>query len=213
MNKFAWNEEHLSQIPALQLLIYLGYNYLTPAEVMQERQEKWSNVLLENILREQLKKINRIYHKGREYLFSEENIQSAIQKLKSWQYDSLLRTNELLYDQLTLGTSFEQVVEGDKRSFNLAYIDWKHPENNAFHVAAEFSVERSRSIETSRPDIVLFVNGIPFCVIECKAPGIEITKGVEQLIGYQQDDAIPHLFVYTQLLVSINKNAGQYGTS
>jgi type I restriction enzyme, R subunit len=206
------NESYQSQIPALQLLINLGYTYLTPSAALGERLGKQTNVLLENILRVQLKKINRIYHKGQEFLFSEENIQSAIQKLKAYKFDGLVRTNEVLYDLLTLGTSQEQVVEGDTRSFNLNYIDWKHPERNVFHVVPEFSVERSRSTETNRPDIVLFVNGIPLGVIECKASGVEVGKGIEQLIGYQQDEAIPHLFVYSQLLLSVNKNAGQYGT-
>ena len=103
-------------------------------------------------------------------MFSEENIQSAIQKLKTVQYDGLQKTNEAIYDLITLGTALEQTIEGDSKSFTLNYIDWKNPANNAFHAVAEFSVERARSTETARPDIVLFVNGIPLVVIECKAP-------------------------------------------
>lgn len=63
------NEKHLSQIPALQLLISLGFEFLTPAEALRERQGRTSNVLLENILRYQLKEINRIRYKCSEYLF------------------------------------------------------------------------------------------------------------------------------------------------
>ena len=83
MNTFQINEKYLSQIPALQLLIGLGFEFLTPAEALRERQDRTSNVLLESILRNQLKEINRIRYKGSEYLFSEENVQSAIQKLKN----------------------------------------------------------------------------------------------------------------------------------
>ena len=82
MPTFPFNEKYLSQLPALQQLINLGYQYLPPAQAMTERGGRASNVLLENILRDQLKKINRIRYKGGEYLFSEENIQSAIQKSK-----------------------------------------------------------------------------------------------------------------------------------
>lgn len=64
MTDFQINEKHLSQIPALQLLIGLGYEYLTPAEALRERKGTMSNVLLENILRTQLKEINRIRYKG-----------------------------------------------------------------------------------------------------------------------------------------------------
>ena len=63
----------------------------------------------------------------------------------------------------------------------MRYIDWQNWKNNAFHVTAEFKVGRTRSDETARPDIVLFVNGIPFAVIECKSPKIEIEQAVSQI--------------------------------
>ncbi len=83
MCAFATNEKLTSQIPALQLLVAMGYEYISPEEALAERQGRLSNVLLENTLRNQLKEINRIRYKGSEYLFSEENVQSAIQKLKT----------------------------------------------------------------------------------------------------------------------------------
>lgn len=213
MSNFQINEKHLSQIPALQLLIGLGFEFLTPAEALRERQDRTSNVLLESILRNQLKEINRIRYKGSEYLFSEENGQSAIQKLKNIKYDGLLKTNEAIYDLITLGTAMEQTIEGDSKSFNMNYIDWRNPGRNKFHVAVEYSVERSRSTETARPDIVLFVNGIPFCVIECKAPQIEVEQAVSQSIRNQNDDYIPKLFIYSQMVLALNKNSAMYATT
>lgn len=213
MNSFQINEKHLSQIPALQLLIGLGFEFLTPAEALRERQDRTSNVLLENILRNQLKEINRIRYKGSEYLFSEENVQSAIQKLKNVKYDGLLKTNEAIYDLITLGTAMEQTIEGDSKSFNMNYIDWRNPGRNKFHVTVEYSVERSRSTETARPDIVLFVNGIPFCVIECKAPQVEVEQAVSQSIRNQNDDYIPKLFIYSQMVLALNKNSAMYATT
>lgn len=213
MSNFQINEKHLSQIPALQLLIGLGFEFLTPAEALRERQNRTSNVLLESILRNQLKEINRIRYKGSEYLFSEENVQSAIQKLKNIKYDGLLKTNEAIYDLITLGTAMEQTIEGDSKSFNMNYIDWRNPGRNKFHVAVEYSVERSRSTENARPDIVLFVNGIPFCVIECKAPQIEVEQAVSQSIRNQNDDYIPKLFIYSQMVLALNKNSAMYATT
>jgi len=213
MSEFATNEKLTSQIPALQLLIGLGFDFLTPAEALRERQNRTSNVLLESILRNQLKEINRIRYKGSEYLFSEENVQSAIQKLKNIKYDGLLKTNEAIYDLITLGTAMEQTIEGDSKSFNMNYIDWRNPGRNKFHVAVEYSVERSRSTETARPDIVLFVNGIPFCVIECKAPQIEVEQAVSQSIRNQNDDYIPKLFIYSQMVLALNKNSAMYATT
>jgi type I restriction enzyme R subunit len=213
MSNFQINEKHLSQIPALQLLIGLGFEFLTPAEALRERQDRTSNVLLESILRNQLKEINRIRYKGGEYLFSEENVQSAIQKLKNIKYDGLLKTNEAIYDLITLGTAMEQTIEGDSKSFNMNYIDWRNPGRNKFHVAVEYSVERSRSTENARPDIVLFVNGIPFCVIECKAPQVEVEQAVSQSIRNQNDDYIPKLFIYSQMVLALNKNSAMYATT
>lgn len=213
MSSFQINEKHLSQIPALQLLIGLGFEFLTPAEALRERQNRTSNVLLESILRNQLKEINRIRYKGSEYLFSEENVQSAIQKLKNIKYDGLLKTNEAIYDLITLGTAMEQTIEGDSKSFNMNYIDWRNPGRNKFHVTVEYSVERSRSTETARPDIVLFVNGIPFCVIECKAPQVEVEQAVSQSIRNQNDDYIPKLFIYSQMVLAMNKNSAMYATT
>jgi type I restriction enzyme R subunit len=213
MDTFQTNEKQLSQIPAVQLLVAMGYEYLPPEQALAERQGRLSNVLLENILRNQLKAINRIHYKGGEYLFSEENVQSALQKLKNIKYDGLLKTNEAIYDLISLGTAMEQTIEGNTKSFNINYIDWRNPGRNAFHVTVEYSVERSRSTETIRPDLVLFVNGIPFCVIECKAPQVEIEQAVSQSIRNQTDDHIPKLFIYSQLVLGLNKNRAMYATT
>ncbi len=212
-NGFRFNEKYLSQIPALQQLISLGYEYLPPEQAFAARGGRLGNVILEEILRESLKTINRIQYRGREFLFSEENIQSAIEKLKNLRWDGPQKTNEAAYDLLTLGTALEQTVEGDVRSFALRYIDWKNYEKNRFHVAVEFSVERTRSTETVRPDIVLFVNGIPFSVIECKSPGEKIDQAISQTIRNQGDDYIPKLFTTVQLVMGVGKNAATYATT
>jgi type I restriction enzyme R subunit len=213
MDSFRFDEKYLSQIPALQVLVNLGYQYLTPAEALAARGGKAGNVLLEEILREQLKKLNRIQHKGGSYLFSEENIQSAIQRLKNVKYDGLLKTNEAVYDLLTLGVALEQSIEGDLKSFTLNYVDWRNPGNNVYHVAAEFAVERTRSVETCRPDVVLFVNGIPFAVIECKSPKVEVAQAISQTIRNQRDEYIPRLFTYVQTVLAVNKNEARYATT
>src|SRR4029077_15045714 len=69
--------------------------------------------------------------------------------------------------------------------------------------------------ETCRPDIALFVNGIPLCVIECKRPDIKnaIDEAVSQQIRNHRDDYIPKLFLYSQLLLGVSKNEAKYGTT
>ena len=211
-------EDHISQIPALQLLQNLGWQYLTPAEAVSLRGGKLGNVLLETVLVEQLRKFNRIRFKGEEYEFSEANIQAAVQALKDVLYDGLVRTNEKIYDLLVLGKSLQQTIDGDTKSFPLQYIDW-NPEtwltNNVFHVTEEYEVERTGSHETRRPDIVLFVNGIPLAVIECKRPDIKdpIAEAICQQLRNQRDDEIPKLFLFSQLLLAISKNEAKYATT
>ena len=170
-------------------------------------------MLLEEVLRGQLKKLNRIRHKGGSFLFSEENIQSAIQRLKNVKYDGLLKTNEAVYDLLSLGVALEQSIEGDLKSFTLQYVDWLHPENNVYHVTAELAVERTRSVETCRPDVVLFVNGIPFVTLECKAPYVEVDQAISQTIRNQRDEYIPRLYTYVQMVLGANKNEARYATA
>ena len=213
MSDFKFNEKYLSQIPALQQLINLGFEYITPEQAMAQRGGQLVNVLLEDTLREQLRRINRIRYKGREYQFSEENIQSAIRKIRNIPYQGLQKTNEAVYDLLTLGVALEQTIEGDSKSFSMNYIDWKQTNNNLFQVTAEFPVLRRHSVETARPDIVLFVNGIPFVVIECKAPDEDVEQAISQSIRNQGGDYIPQLFIYAQLVMGVNKTKTLYATA
>jgi type I restriction enzyme, R subunit len=207
-------EDHISQIPALQLLQNVGYTYLRPAEVYLERKGRLSDVLLEGILEKQLRGINRIRYKGTEHEFSDENIKGAIQTLRDVPFDGLVRTNEKIFDLISLGKSLEQTIDGDTKSFTLNYIDWRHPENNVFHITEEFEVECTGSREVRRPDIVLFVNGIPLAVIECKRPDLKqpLDQAISEHLRNQSSDYIPQLFIYSQLLLAVTKNEAAYGT-
>lgn len=207
-----FSEKYESQIPALQLLAASGWTILPVQEADRLRNGKRANVLLESVLAQKLQQINSINHKGGVYKFSEANIQDAIQRLKNIPYDGLLRTNEKIYDLLTLGCSLEQNIEGDQRSFNLNYIDWRHPEANVYHAVAELPIERRGSHETVRPDILLFVNGIPFVSIECKAPAEEAEQAISQTLRNQQEEYVAKLFIYIQLTLAVNRQQAFYGT-
>jgi type I restriction enzyme, R subunit len=209
-------EDHVSQIPALQLLQNLGYVYLRREEVHLERRGKLSNVLLEVVLKKQLRRLNRISFKGADHEFSDANIQAAIQTLKDAALaDGLMRANERIYDLISLGRSFKQTIDGDTKSFTLNYIDWKRPEKNVFHVTEELEVERAARPQTCCADIVLFVNGIPFAVIECDRPDEKdaIKNAVAKHLRNQQSEYIPRLFAYSQILLVINRSESKYATT
>lgn len=219
MNTPSFLEDHISQLPALQLLINLGYEYITPEQALKWRKGKNSQVLFEEILFNQLKKINSFTRKGKVYEFSDANISSAILALKELPVqEGFIHANAVFYDLITLGKAYEQSVDGDKKSHTIQYIDWNNPENNVYHVTEEFSVLREGRADTFRPDIVLFVNGIPTCIIECKSPAVNSTKkpvelAVEQHIRNFREDGIRSLYVYSNLLLSIATNDGSYATT
>nr|VFK43294.1 MAG: type I restriction enzyme, R subunit [Candidatus Kentron sp. TC] len=212
MNIPSFDEKYLSQIPALEQLINLGFEYLTPEEALAARQGKAGNPLLEEILRKQLKDINRIPYKGNEYRFSEENLQLAAQRLKNVGYDGIRQTNEAIYERLTLGLALGQIVEGDIKSFTSRYIDWHDWRKNTFHVTPEFTVTYRRSTRITRLHIVLFVNGIPFVVIECMPPSAPIGEAVLRLVGCQRGTHPPALLGCAQLLIAINRDTARFGT-
>jgi len=218
----SFTEDHISQIPALQLLQNMGYIYLTPMEADTQRGNKGSNVIMEDILTQHLRKINKIDFRGRQYEFSNSNISKAVQEIKNFPLkDGLIITNEKVYDLITLGKSFEENIQGEVKSFTLHYIDWTNLKNNVFHVTEEFPVQRISKTETYRPDLVLFVNGIPLVVIECKSPNVKTEEGkkpVDQAVSQQIrnqlfDDGIPQLYIYTQLLLGLAVSDGVYGTT
>ena len=213
----SFKEDHISQIPALQMLVNLGYTYLSPAEADRQRGGKTSNVLLEDVLRKQLKEINSIRVSAtKTSIFTDENIERGILALKNLPMnEGYIAASEKAYNLLTLGQALEQSVDGDKKSFTLQYIDWKNIGNNVFHVTEEYSVMRSTSKEHYRPDLVLFVNGIPLCIIECKRPDMKepLKQAISQHLRNQQEDGIRSLYVYSQLTLSIATQEAAYATN
>lgn len=207
-------EKHQSQVPALQLLVALGFTALSQEEALRLRGGRLRNVVLDDVLAEQLMRINRFTHRGREYGFDLEDAHEAMRRLKPTpdRLKGLRGTNQDIYDTLVLGTTITKSIDGDSKSYSFRYIDWERPENNVFHVTAEFSVERTASSQTKRCDIVAFVNGIPTLVIENKRPTESLKKADSQLIGYQNEDNIPQLFHFAQLLIGMNRNEARYAT-
>lgn len=213
MDQNAYLEVNASQKPAIALLQSMGYTYISPEDCEKQRGSRY-HVLLKDILRGQLRRLNRYSYAGAENEFSAANIERAMEELDEPLTDGLVRTSEKIYDALLLGKSYPETVGGGKSlSFNLKYIDWEHPENNLFHVTEEFAVESQDKLHNARPDIVLFINGIPFAVIECKPPHISVEQAVEQMIRNQQADYIPQLFKYAQIVMATNKNVVKYATA
>ena len=176
-------EKHQSQIPALQLLVALGFTPLSQAEALRLRAGRLRNVVLDDILADQLLRINSFTHRDREYPFDLADAHEAMRRLKPTpdRTRGLKGTNQDVYDSLVLGTTITKTIDGDSKSYSFRFIDWEHPENNVFHVTAEFAVERTGSTQTKRCDIVGFVNGIPFLVIDMVVASVLMSLGMMML--------------------------------
>lgn len=207
------NEMSTSQRPAIEVLQKLGYKYISEEENKNLRHNILTDVIFKDILAKKLNEINNYEYKGEKYKFSASTIGQAIKDLNEDLVTGLISTNEKIYDLLTLGKSYqENMVDGTKRSFDIKYIDFEHPENNDFYVTEEFSVLRMNGKDYARPDIVLFVNGIPLAVIECKDTSVPIIQAISQNIRNQKPDYIPQLFKFIQIIMAANKNETKYAT-
>jgi type I restriction enzyme, R subunit len=214
----AFTEDQVSQLPALHLLQKLGWTLLPPEAALRLRGERRSRVLLQPILEERLQAINAFEFRGRTNRFDRSALEEGIRTLVNLPDDGLVRTNERVWHLLRLGKGVPQTIDGDTKSFQLRYVDWEHPENNVYHVADEFEVEAGGTADTRRPDLVLFVNGIPFGVIECKRstlpPGkVPIDEAISQMLRNQGPTEIPRLFQYAQLVLALTVNAARYGAT
>lgn len=206
-------EKYGSQMPAVKLLQAMGYTYLSPEECKAQRGSLY-HVLLKDVLRGQLRKLNRYSYGGVENEFSAANIERAIEELDEPLTDGLIKASEKIYDALLMGKSYPEIVGGGRMlNFDLKYIDWEHPERNVFHVTDEFSVESRDKEHNTRPDIVLFINGIPFGVIECKAPDVRGDGAVEQMIRNQRAEYTPQLFKFAQIVMAMNRTEVKYATT
>ncbi len=211
-------EKAQSQLPALHLLMQLGWAYLTPEEADRLRADRLGGTILEPVLVDHIRAHCGFTFKGAHHPFTENAIQSAVQALKGFRAGAM-HQNEQAYDLLCLGTSVPQTIEGDTKSFTIDYIDWKNPANNTYHCTAAFKVARVGFQKHDIADIVLFVNGIPMAVMACKRSVHTRTRqkpidwAICQLGDFQAKKGIPQLFLFSQLLLALARDEARYGTT
>ena len=212
-----FREEQSAKIPALTLLTNLGYQFIPPSECVVKR-GNLSTVILPDVLRDVLK--HKTYSfMGKDHPLSEAAIDKIVHELANpAMNEGLKAANEKLYNALTYGIGVTEFVDGKKANPTINVIDWQTPNNNQFHFTEELVVENAHGTANRIPDIVCFVNGLPWVVIEAKRPDSShggkptVAEGISQNIRNQKVDEIPHLFAYSQLLLSINGHEGLYGT-
>ena len=188
-----------------------GVPYLTGRDSFRE-------VLLKDRLRDAIRRINP-GEDGHPWL-DDARVEAAVSALERVS-GRLMEANETATHLLLKGT----VVEGDPdlhggHNQTVRYIDFAHPERNDFLVVDQFRVEAAGR-DPILPDLVLFVNGIPLVVVECKSPSTTdpMEAGIDQLLRYsnnrpwvQEDEGVEKLFHYNQFLVSTFFYGARAGT-
>lgn len=181
---------------AIELFEKHGYQYIYAPDIAPDSEtperERFEDVLLLERLRTAVARINP----GIPVDVREEAIKQ-IQRLNS---PELIANNEAFHRMLTEGIKVTYQVKGQERGDLVWLIDFAHPENNEFVVANQLTVIENN--QNKRPDVILFVNGLPLVVIELKNAADEnatIGSAHKQLQTYKE--VIPSLFTYNSILV------------
>ncbi|WP_370335330.1 type I restriction endonuclease subunit R [Parvularcula marina] len=211
-------EQYSAHVPALATLMTLGWGYL-PADKCAALRGGNKAVILKSVLIDELK-TRRFDYKGQTYPLSNNAIDQIVRDLSTPKMqEGLGEANEKIYHMLTLGITVTEFVEGKKHSVTVPIINWAEPEKNSFLVTDELEVLTTDGTRTRRPDIVGYINGLPLVIIEAKRPDSGnpnksmVDEGISQTIRNQKNDEIPHLFAYSQLLMSISGTDGRYATT
>ncbi|MFK5948723.1 MAG: HsdR family type I site-specific deoxyribonuclease [Methylococcales bacterium] len=224
-----FKEEFSSKIPALTLLTNLGYQFIPPSECEALRgntslttksaadKKSTHQVMLLPIMRKFLAKLTFPFA-GKQHKLTDAAIDKVMHELNPAMNLGLKAANEKLYNAMMYGVSVTEFVDGKKAFPTIQLIDWHTIENNQFHVTEELMVQNAEGTGNRIPDIVCFVNGLPLVVIEAKRPDSNKegkstnAEAISQQIRNQGQQEIPHLFAYSQLLLSINGHEGLYAT-
>lgn len=176
----------------------LGYDYAYGPDIERD----FYSPLYEEILIDSLYRLNR----G----LPDDAIQDALFKLKNFENGELVQKNAVFMDYLQNGIPVRYLVDGEERSSIVYLVDYKNPDNNSFIVANQWTfIENSNK----RPDVILFLNGLPVVLVELKSPSREETDASEayrQLRNYMQE--IPSMFIYNAICVMSDQLTSKAGT-
>jgi type I restriction enzyme, R subunit len=192
---------------AIDLLKQLGYKYLYGPDIAPDgkapERESYEQILLLSRLQRAVRLIN--------YGIPAEAQRDAIREIQRLASHDLLAGNERFHRILTEGIPVSYQKDGQSRGDRVWLIDFEHPENNEFLAVNQFTVIENNS--NKRPDLILFVNGLPLVLIELKNPADEnatLHSAYQQLQSYKE--AIASLFLYNGFLIISDGLEAKAGT-
>jgi len=172
--------------------------------------ESFRKIILEGVLKDSIKKINP--------WIEEDQINEVIRKITTPMSNSLLEANEEIHDLLLENISVSENRKTGEKSPTVRFIDFKDPKNNSFIAVSQFKVNIPGTEKHIIPDIVLFVNGLPLVVVECKSPTIAdpIGEAITQLMRYSNrrgaKEGNERLFWYNLFTVATSNQIAKYAT-
>jgi len=172
--------------------------------------ESFKEIILEQELKNSIKKINP--------WIEDDQISEVVRRITTPQANSLLETNREIHDLLLENTSVSENRKTGERSPTVRFIDFRNPENNSFIAISQFKVNIPGTEKHIIPDIVLFVNGLPLVVVECKSPAISdpVNEAITQLMRYSnrrgEKEGNERLFYYNLFMIATSKQVAKYGT-
>ena len=207
-------EGQLSEKPAIEQLIGLGYRYIHGPNLLPENSSERSSikdVILSDTLQNSIKKINP--------WISDENLSKIAREITHPNQTSLIENNQFIYNLLVKYTSVEQDLGKGKKSNTVKIIDFDHIENNDFAVANQVKYLGTKE-PAIIPDIIVYVNGLPLAVIENKSPFIvgPMMEAIKQLKRYsntrasEEHEGCEKLFWYNQIMVAACRDKTLAGT-
>lgn len=187
------------ETPAIESLVKLGYTHL-PGHAVQVEHRHLAPVL-EDVLRPRLLALNPWL------ATTAGGVDAALIELRKRVNDDLLPANKAFWEQAVHRADIQvKDVEGKLRS--VRFFDAATAANNNFHVVDQY-VGKNADGDLFRPDLLLFINGLPLAIIECKASHHRLDEALAQLDGYQA--SFPAQFVFNQVCVGLNRREGLYG--
>ena len=139
-----------------------------------------------------------------------EALNEAVHKIKHFETGTLLQKNMTFTDYLQSGVPVKYVERGEERAALVWLVDFRNPANNDFTVANQWTIMENSE---KRPDVILFVNGLPLAVVELESPSrteTDASEAYRQLRNYQHE--IPSLFIYNQVCVMSDLTVSKAGT-
>ncbi len=209
------NERKFVEVPLLEQLTDLDWEVLdldgskqTPED---SHRSDFAEVVMEPVLREQLKVINP--------WLEDDQMDEIVHRIMTPPSKNLLENNQYVQQLLWEGTSVAENRQTGEKSPTVRYVDYGKRDNNRFIAVCQLKVRIPGTEKHIKPDIVLFLNGLPVVLIECKSPKVDqpIAEAIDQMMRYSEQrgyetEGVPALFNSNQIMVATCRQEARAGS-